>query len=207
MFGRPTIQGNPLKRRGSDSPLPPSPQSPTIDFSSLNDTEIQALYVQVLDSLLIPPYVKEQMIATQTKEKKIQTIIMHKDTLKDQKTQSQTSEQQRSLLSIIKSAKVPDINIIIKIRVLLSTANKEFFMTFLDAGGLQVLYKCIDDRLNKQPMTELDAALLFELLTCYKSILNNPTGMESVAKSSGLVEQIVRSLRFEWKSIALLVIQ
>ncbi len=145
----------------------------------MSDEEILGLYNQVLDSLLIPPYVKEQMIATQTKEKKIQTIQMHKDTLKDSKVLTQFGDQQRTFLTIIKSSKNPDINVIIKLRVFLSTANREILVAFIEANGILVLMKSIDNRLSKLPMTELDAALLFEMLSCYKCVLNNATGERS----------------------------
>jgi hypothetical protein len=39
------------------------------------------------------------------------------------------------------------------------------------------MLKCIDERMARMPMSELDQALLFELLNCCKMTMNNDIGM------------------------------
>ena len=58
----------------------------------------------------------------------------------------------------------------------LSTCNKAFLTGFLEENGIYILMKCIDERIVKLPMTDLDASILYEILCCCKSIMNNDTG-------------------------------
>lgn len=51
--------------------------------------EIEDTYAKVLDNLLFPSHLRDQLIATQTLEKKYQMIQMHKDTVKDKATHVQ----------------------------------------------------------------------------------------------------------------------
>lgn len=175
-----------------------------MDFSFFSDTEIQVIFEQVLDNLLLPPMVKDKMMTSSTRDKKIQTILMHKEALNENKS-NDAYEQLKSILKLVKTAKVADISSVIKIRVFLSTANKGGVDTFLMANGIEILQKHIDNRLDKTLLNELDAALLFELLSCYKSILNQESVTEQIVCIPGVVEQMVRSLRFEWKPVVLLV--
>ena len=78
---------------------------------------------------------------------------------------------------------------------------------FFDAGGASVLVKCIDDRIARVPMTNLDAALLYEIMACIKTIMNNAVGMEGMIEHSNAIERIAETLRFEWKPLALQVLE
>ena len=49
----------------------------TGSIEDYTDEQIMELYNQTLDHLLIAPHAKEQLLATQTKEKKWQMIQMH----------------------------------------------------------------------------------------------------------------------------------
>ena len=58
----------------------------------------------------------------------------------------------------------------------LSTCNKSFLTGFLEENGIYILMKCIDERIVKLPMTDLDASILYAILCFCKSIMNNDTG-------------------------------
>ncbi len=79
--------------------------------------------------------------------------------------------------------------------------------SFFDAGGASVLVKCIDDRIARVPMTNLDAALLYEIMACIKTIMNNAVGMEGIIEHSNAIERIAETLRFEWKPLAMQVLE
>jgi hypothetical protein len=57
----------------------------SLNIEDYDEEEILQLYKQVLDSLLFPAHVQENLIATQSKEKKWQTIQMQSHVLKDSK--------------------------------------------------------------------------------------------------------------------------
>ena len=80
------------------------------------DEIIEDQYELVLDSLLFPTHVKEQLINTQTKEKKLMIIEMHKHLLINNKQNIQWGDQQNSLLNLIKNSKRPDIQVLITLR-------------------------------------------------------------------------------------------
>lgn len=178
-----------------DEPPPPPPDQD-------EDDEIAEKYNLILDSLLFPPHVKEHLINTQSKEKKLQIIDMHKKTLEEKKGLS-WGDQQNSLLNLINNSRIPNIQDLISLRSSLAMGNKEFLTGFLEADGIYVLMKCIDDRIARLPMTDLDASILFEIINCCKCIMNNDTGMEALLVTPGAIEHIAKSLFFEWKPIAL----
>ena len=114
-------------------------------------------------------------------------------------------DQQNSLLNLIKNSKRPSIQDLITLRSLLATGNKDFLTGFLEADGIYVLMKCIDERIAKSPMTDLDASILYEVIFCCKCTMNNDIGMEGLLATPGAIEHIAKSLLFEWKPIALAV--
>lgn len=182
----------------NDEEEPPPPMD--------EEDEIDEQYGFVLDSLLFPPHVKEQLMGSQTQEKKLMIIEMHKHLLANKKG-GLWGDQQNSLLNLIRNSKRPDIQVLITLRSSLATANKNFLTGFLEADGIYVLMKCIDERIAKLPMTDLDASILYEIIGCCKCIMNNDTGMEAILVTPGAIEHIAKSLFFEWKPIALLVLE
>ena len=171
--------------------------------------ELDRIYSSVLDQLLFPPHVKEQLLSSQPPEKKWQQVLLHKTTTEnkeDMKTLS-WSDKDRKLLSDIRKSKQPDIKSLLLLKTILSTANREYMNNFFDAGGCNVLVKCIDDRIARVPMTNLDAALLYEIMACIKTIMNNTVGMEGVIEHSNAIERIAETLRFEWKPLAMQVLE
>jgi hypothetical protein len=168
------------------------------------DEEIAEKYGFVLDSLLFPPHVKDQLMATQSKEKKLMIIGMHKNLLHNKKG-IVWGEQHIATLNLIRNTKKPDIQDLIRLRTALATGNKDFLTGFLAADGIYVLMKCIDERIAKLPMTDLDASILFEVINCCKCTMNNDTGMEALLITPGAIEHMAKSLFFEWKPLALTV--
>lgn len=95
-------------------------------------------------------------------------------------------DQQNSLLNLIKNSKRPDIQVLITLRSSLATGNKDFLTGFLEANGIYVLMKCVDERIAKLPMTDLDASILYEVIFCCKCTMNNDTGMEALLVTPGM---------------------
>lgn len=174
------------------------------NMADYSEAEISDMFESLLDALLMEPQAREKA-CNQPMEKKWQMIQMQKDLVKDTKTR--WGDQQNSLLAVLRSTKTPEVQLLVRLRTQLSTRNREFLSAFIDAGGIDVLVKCIDDRICRTPVTELDAILLAELLGCCKSVMNNAIGMQAFINTAGSVERIARSLLFDWKPIALLVLE
>ena len=172
---------------------------------SLNDPDrVNQLYVAVLDHLLTPPHVKEQLMETQPLEKKIQMIKMHNHLFE---SMNSWGDKENMLLASIQKMKVPDIPSLSRLKIILATGNMEMMTSFLDSGGVSILLKAIENRLHKKPLTELDIAVLFELLSCCKAVMKNSVGMEGVAQVQGSIDIIAKCLRFDYKQFALQILE
>ena len=178
----------------NDSPMP-------------DEATVQKMYEAVLDHLLTPPQVKEKLMASQTTEQKWKTVKMH-DIKFDSSNVDSTGgwgSRENILLASIEKAKTPDIQSLSRLRVSLSSANKEFMDAFLGAGGVSVLLKAMETRINKRPVSELDVALLYEIMTCCKAIMNNAVGMDGFMAVNGAIDMVARCLRFDYRLFAIQV--
>jgi hypothetical protein len=180
---------------------------------------INQRYSAVLDHLLTPPQVKEQLMKTLTLDKKKQMCEMYKQVFEQggqknskgdshHQTPSAASgwgERENALMSTILKAKTPDLQSLSKLKIMLSSANREFMTSFLESGGVSSLLKMVDQRLLKRPFTELDIAVLYEVLSCFKAVMNNPIGMDGIANSPGSIDILTRCLRFDYKLFSIQV--
>eukprot|EP01038_Epipyxis_sp_PR26KG_P007971 gene7971-10811_t len=174
-----------------------------------DDLVIISMYESVLDHLLTPPQVKEQLMQSQSIDKKWQTVTMHKQLFQDSKAQHviKWSESDIALLSSLQRSHVPDLQSLSKLRLILSSANLEMMESFLEAEGVSILLTAIENRICKNPMSELDTAILYEILNCFKVVMNNDTGMEGFLDCDSSVGIICKCLRFDNKLITLLVLE
>jgi hypothetical protein len=176
--------------------------------ASSDPDKVNSLYVAVLDHLLTPLHLKEQLLESQSIDKKVQMIKMHNH-LFESMNNSQWGEKENALLvSITSKMKLPDIATISRLKIILSTGNMEMMVSFLDSGGPSLLLKAIENRLVKKPLTELDIAILFEILSCCKAIMKSSVGMEGMAIAiQGSIDIIARCLRFDYKAFAMQIIE
>jgi hypothetical protein len=76
---------------------------------------------------------------------------------------------------------------------------------FLAAGGVSVLLKAIETRLSRRPVSELDVAIMYEIMTCCRAIMNNAVGMDGFMSVKGAVDVLARCLRFDYRLFAIQV--
>jgi hypothetical protein len=179
------------------------------NMADYDEKQILDMYCTVLDNLLTPPHVKEQLVQSQSLEKKFQMIRMQKHLLTDASIHqsSKWNDQHRNLLTLIRSNKVPDIQNITRLKSVLSTANREFLVHFIDEHGIEVILRGMSDRIIKVPPSDLDQALLYELLGCCKVVMNNDIGMNAFLSTPYSVQHVAQSLIFDCKPIALLALE
>ena len=172
-----------------------------------DDEEVAEMYIRVLDHLLTPPHVKDQLVASQSVEKKWQTVKMHQQVFEGEvvgKSHSWGSKD-TVLLKAIEKSKTPDIQSLSRLKISLSAANRDYMDGFLQEGGVGILIKAMETRINKTPVTELDVAILYEIMTCCKAIMNNAVGMEGFMTVPGAIETVSRCLRFDFRLFTLQV--
>lgn len=172
---------------------------------------VEKMYLAVLEDTLVPPAIRERLIETQSLERKWQFVQIHQSggsgtsSGHTSKTVVQWGEKEKALLLKIGTSKSPDIQSLLSLKVLLSSANKETMSSFLKCDGVAILVKAILTRTNHKSMDEVEAAILYEILLCCKLVLNNMMGMKGFLAVTGSIDAIALSLRFEFKHLALLV--
>jgi len=173
-----------------------------------SDEEINRRYLLVLDHLLVSSSKQEQLIKSETLDKKWRMIKMHSEVYDNDEASKHLrwGDKEIKLIKDVHREKSPDIYKILELKNLLSTSNKEWMVEFIGAGGIISLLNCAESRLVKVPISELDAGILFELLSCFKILTNVSIGMEAVLEVKGSIDVIASSLRFEWKPLVILVI-
>lgn len=172
-----------------------------------DDAEVERMYASVLDHLLTPANVKQQLIDTQPLDKKWQTVKMHKEVFADKNLLRSVvwGDKENALLSSIQRSEIPDMESLTKLKATLTSANIESMTAFLQSGGIRVLVKTIENRLIRKPLKEIDYAIMYEVMSCCKAVMNNSTGMDGFLSEDGAVEVIARSLQFQNRILALSV--
>jgi hypothetical protein len=188
--------------KNSDTNSITDPVSKNI-FESHDEEEILIIYSNILDHLLTPELVKQKMIATQSLEKKIQFIKMHNSLL--QTSKKTWTEKEEDLLDKLKKSKFPDLPHLNQLKLLLSSADREIMSNFLNGGGVHMLVRMMEHMSSREPLTEFDFSLLYEIMSCCKLIMNNSLGMDGFLSVDCSVQKIALCLTFENKAYSLLV--
>lgn len=113
----------------------------------------------------------------------------------------------KQLLESIEKAKSPDILLFSKLKLMLSTASKEFMEGFVNADGMLLLVQTINSRLHRPLLNDFDIAILYEILLCCKVAMNNSVGMDAFLQVDTALEAIARCVRFEHKLFVLQVLE
>lgn len=191
------------------------------------DLELEKQYALVLDHLLFPQNVKAELIKTQTNEKKRQMVAMHKSAIEKDELGSWGEKESAILSTLLKQCehsfqmkyqipmrdspldkqRYPDVKLISHLKTVLTTANKSVLSSFINESGIFVLITCINSRLAKTNLTDADAVLLYEIVSCFKVTMNNETGMEAVLDVNDGICSISRCLLFEWPLLSSLVLE
>ena len=72
-------------------------------------------------------------------------------------------DKELSLLALIDKAKVPDVQALSKLKIILSSANREMMAAFLAANGVGILVKMIRARTSRVSVSELMSEFVDEL--------------------------------------------
>jgi hypothetical protein len=119
-----------------------------------DEEELNRLYGEVLDAQLLPTHIRDRLIASESREKKWQTITIQQSS----NQQLIWGEREQRLLKTIKESAVrgPDIRIVIDLERMIATANKSLMTGFLGDSGIDVIAIAMRERLARVPMREQD---------------------------------------------------
>jgi hypothetical protein len=173
--------------------------------STIFASDIEREYDRLLEETLVPPAVRARLLETQTVDKKIAFLSIHRESRARCLQSSVWGERDRALLAGIFSSGGRHVTALVSLKVLLSSANKTVLASFLQDRGLEALLHCLLCRTQLRQLNESESATLYEALLCCKLVMNNGLGMQAFLEVTGSIDAIALSLRFEHKHLALLV--
>jgi hypothetical protein len=172
---------------------------------------VEEFYDSVLEAQLVPANVRTTLNNTTTIEKKWATIVAYKSMIDHEKGSEVSSSygtKDKQLLKSLKNVrKRPDIPALLGIKSRLNTGNKSWMEGFIADKGIAVLLTAMESRLSQVPMGELDAAVLYELISCLNPIMNNGLTMKIFLSTKRALRIITQCLIFQWKALALSVLE
>jgi len=175
----------------------------------LSDGDLNVKYEAALAELLLPAHRVQELIQSQTREKKIQTIQMSVTHASTGSTVSETKE--RELIEGLRHSSTPgkefNIDVLLDLKTIISTAGKAVMLAFLEHGLLDAIAYCMHTRLARVPMRDNEAIQLFECLQCLKVVMNNALGMNAVIGNKDVFRLICHCLRFTLRPLALEVLE
>ena len=174
-----------------------------------SDLVIKDLFELVLDRLLTPAHVKENLITSQSLDKKWQLIKLNRKIFEDDKDADEKDIEwiKNIIAEMNDTSKKNDIQVFTKLRVSLATQDRDFMDRFLELGGISAVVQAILLRVYNLPFTELDVTILYEILLCCKVIMNTALGMDAFLAVNGSIETIARCLNFDYKLMSLLALE
>jgi hypothetical protein len=179
------------------------------NLDTLPEDELNAKYALALADLLLPAHRVQELIQSQTREKKIQVIEMSKTHESAGTAVDETKE--RKLIEGLRQSSAPgkefNIDVLLDLKTILSTAGKAVMNSFLDRGLLDAIAYCMHTRLARVPMRDNEAIQLFECLQCLKVVMNNALGMDAVIRNTDIFRLICNCLRFTLRPLALEVLE
>jgi hypothetical protein len=165
---------------------------------------IEKLYAELLDETLTPPEVKQRLIESTTIEQKERYVSIHKNQGKSNIWESKDSK----LIESLKASKYPDIELLLDLRIRLTTASKDYVHEFIKHHGISTVLEVIANRASRRDMDEFDAAAIYEVLLSCKLVMNSSVGMKSfINDHNNSIDVIARCIDFEFKPLALLVLE
>lgn len=174
-----------------------------------DDNIVELLYESVLEAQLVPSNVRTALSKTPI-DKKWTTIVAYKAMVESEKGGDRSSygpKDKQLLKSLRNVRKRPDITALLGIKSRLNTGNKSWMEGFIADKGISVLLSAMESRLGQVPMGELDAAVLYELISCLNPIMNNGLTMKIFLSTKRALRIITQCLIFQWKTLAIAVLE
>jgi hypothetical protein len=173
---------------------------------------VEKFYNLVLEAQFVPPAVRENLSKKLTYEKKWETVIHYHSMIGNAQVTQNASfgDSDRQLLNSLQNRrKRPDMTQLLNLKSRIGTCNKSWMESFIAENGILILIKAMSSRLTKSTSSlgELDAALLYELICCIKTTINSGMTMKIFLQTENALKTVTYSLLFEWKPLALQVLE
>ena len=121
------------------------------------------------------------------------------------------NEKDKQMMDLLKefnrNLKAPSHEVVQNVKLALRQPTKQWFDGFVNSSGITILMESIKSRLAHYPFSSFDAVVLLELLECFKFIMKDEYGMNTVINSPGAVGIITMCLDFNWDRVCLAVME
>jgi hypothetical protein len=176
---------------------------------------VDPIFLSMLSAQLIPSHLHSKLLQDTTTQKKWEMILAYSQLISSQDmilTSSFNNIDSNLLHNLQTQCAVrgnPPINMIdiLQLKTRICTGNKLWIQQFMKSNGLELLLNLIETCLSDYPFGEYHAALVYELISSLKLILNNGISMNRFLRITSSLRIIISSLMFEWKLLALQVLE
>ncbi len=185
-----TLGRNKTMRKASKVPMGPKKGSLGASGPIPSGDKLDKLYKQALEELAIPESKRGEMIEKESPEKKWMLIQAHSQMLKQTggKGSGDNSKHSASYWVDLISQRKADNTPVITVEeagefyAVVRTAHKQFLVDFIENDGVEMLIDLTRWYTTRDPTRRLmpEKKILPQLMSCYKALMNNSMGMESV---------------------------
>eukprot|EP00602_Paraphysomonas_sp_CaronLab_P003309 CAMPEP_0185020924 /NCGR_PEP_ID=MMETSP1103-20130426/3574_1 /TAXON_ID=36769 /ORGANISM="Paraphysomonas bandaiensis, Strain Caron Lab Isolate" /LENGTH=1483 /DNA_ID=CAMNT_0027552127 /DNA_START=20 /DNA_END=4471 /DNA_ORIENTATION=+ len=186
------------KKQEFDSEANPKPKP--IDPDVLQ--EIDGYFAELLRKLQVTESLRESLSSSYTPMERFQHVQRSLCVLDDHPHFSKEDEE---MVTIMDSERSIDSIRLLTCKYRIEHSNEDWLSNFCTSGGISVLVENMDNRLEKEPLEETDAAALHQLLLCLIHIMKEG-GIKTAIDTRGAIDAFVMSLRFEYKPLAMEVL-
>lgn len=173
-----------------------------------NTAEINRLYETMLVETLTPPDVIQRLMNTQSMAQKEKFVAFQLQQSSNKKVNiRQWGERDFKILQKLQQSQQGDLSSLTLLKVSLTTASKDYLLSFFLNQGPQILMTVMLKLVNHAVISVLDAATLYECCLCWKLIMNNAVGMQKALQSTGALDVIAMCVLFQHKPLALLALE
>ena len=184
----------------------PTP-STTVAVVKPSDSEIETLYVDLLEKLAVPEGARSGLLK-QSIDTKWKMLAAHCDLLSVEVGKEQTPQYWLTKLSEHTSTNSHSDNVLKDMRelkVVINTANKQWLLDFCQGKGILALsnyFSTFSSTKNK-----VSQSIQSELLLALRGLMNNEMGMENALSVSGLLDSVICCLNFSNLIVAKQIIE
>lgn len=168
-----------------------------IDLVIVSETD--AMFLTLLKKLGVSPQLHETLMNSHNTHEKLTHLRQAVSVLDDHPHYTKEDEE---MVTYFNSERHTDSLRLLTCKYRILNSNEAWMRSFCASGGISVLVETMDNRLEKDPMSEVDAAGLLQLLLCMRHIMKTD-GLHVAVDTRGAVDVFVMSLKFEYKPLAL----
>lgn len=203
------VVNNPMAR-GGDSRFSVSRRFSLSGFftgnrDSMNVSSIDKTLELVLSKVGVKGLVQKGLLRVLNAVEKKTIVDLSSSVLEDM-AGSVFSKSDEDLVTTFKSQRSTDSILLLVLKYRIANATSDWMHGFTALKGISVIVEHMDNCLDRVPLNDIDACALYELCLCMKYVMRTE-GLAVVANTRGAIDAFIMSLNFEYKLLALEILE